>query len=73
MQSFGHKMLIFYSFIGNSNQRTFLTKVVNEYALMMEIPCRPLNMESVCAKNVYSVTPFTGTGVMYLRLRDFLL
>ena len=29
-----------------TKQQTYLTKVVNEYALMMEMPCRPLNMES---------------------------
>ena len=31
--------------MGVSKQKTYLTKVVKEYALMKEIPCRPLNME----------------------------
>ena len=29
-----------------TKQKTYLTKVVKEYALMMEILCRPLNIES---------------------------
>ena len=29
-----------------TKQKTYLTKVVKEYALMMEMPCRPINMES---------------------------
>ena len=29
---------------GVSNQKTFLTKVVKEYALKNEMSCRPLNM-----------------------------
>ena len=28
-----------------TKQKTHLTKTVKEYALMMEMPCRPLNME----------------------------
>ena len=42
--SFGHNLK------GVSRQKTYLTKVVKGYALMMEIPCRPLNMESVGEK-----------------------
>ena len=33
--------------MGVSKQKTYLTKVVKEYALMKEIPCRPPNMESI--------------------------
>ena len=29
-----------------TKQKTYLTKAVKEYELMMEMPCRPLNMES---------------------------
>ena len=29
-----------------TKQKTYLTKAVKEYALMMEMLCRPLNMES---------------------------
>ena len=28
-----------------TKEQTYLTKVVKEYALMMEIPCRPINIE----------------------------
>ena len=28
------------------NKKTYITIVVKEYALMMEMPCRPINMES---------------------------
>ena len=38
--SFPHK------FTDASNKKTSLTKVVKEYALMKEMPYRPLNMES---------------------------
>ena len=30
-----------------TKQKTYLTKAVKEYELMMEMPCRPLNMESI--------------------------
>ena len=33
--------------MGISEQKTYLAKVVKEYALMKEIPCRPPNMESI--------------------------
>ena len=46
MESFGHKMII----SSQLEQNTYLTKVVNEYALMKEMPHRPLNMESFCHK-----------------------
>ena len=35
-----------HKFTGTSNQKTTLTKVVKEYALINERPCRPLNMQS---------------------------
>ena len=38
--SFGHNLT------SASKQKTDLTKVVKGYALMKEMPCRPLNMES---------------------------
>ena len=38
--SFSHKL------IEATKPKTYLTKVVKEYALMMEIVCAPLNMES---------------------------
>ena len=30
----------------NSKQKTYLTKVVKAYAIIMEMMCRPLDMES---------------------------
>ena len=40
MQSFGHNIT------GASNQKTVLTKVVKEYALIQEMSWRPLTMDS---------------------------
>ena len=49
---------------GASKQKTYLTKVVKEYALMKKMLC-----------NVYFVTILTGPlmrmGVLYHRVRDF--
>ena len=42
---------------GASKQKTYLTKVVKEYALMKEKPFRPVNMESF----VHFVTTLTVT------------
>ena len=33
-----------------TKQKINLTKAVKEYAIMMEMPCRPLNMESLVTK-----------------------
>ena len=35
IQLFGHKMFIFHNFTSASNQKTSLTNVVKEYALML--------------------------------------
>ena len=56
---------------GASKQKTYLTKVVKEYALMMEMPCRPLNMESFGHKIfISSQVPLTRTGFLYPRVLD---
>ena len=41
------------------NKKTYLTKVVKEYALMKEMPCRPLNMESFGHK-IFIQSKITG-------------
>ena len=47
-----------HNFTGASNQKTSLTKVVKEYALMMEMLCKPLNMESFSHKILISSQQF---------------
>ena len=48
---------------GVSNQKTYLTKVIKEYAHMMEIPCRPLNIVSIDDnKFILSQSSFNGKG-----------
>ena len=42
---FGHKISFCPSLMGVSKQKTYLTNVVKEYALMMDMMCRPLNIE----------------------------
>ena len=41
-----------------TKQKTYLTKAVKEYELMMEMPCRPLNMESFGHKMLISSQQF---------------
>ena len=59
--------------MGVSKQETYLTKVVKEYGLIKEIPCRPPNMESIGDKMfiLSEQLLFTRMGVMYPRLQDF--
>ena len=37
-----------------TKQKTYLTKAVKEYELILEMPCRPLNMESFGHKMLIS-------------------
>ena len=46
MQSFGHKSSFRHNLTGASNQKTSLTKVVENYALIKERSQRPLNIKS---------------------------
>ena len=50
-----------------------LTKVVEEYARIKEMPCRPLNMQSFVHFVRTLTVPLTGTGVLYPRVRDFFI
>ena len=54
--TFGHKMFISSQLTGASNQKTYLTKVVKEYAPMQAMPCKSLNMVSFWSQNVHFVT-----------------
>ena len=47
MESFGHKCSFHQSFTGAFYQKTSLTTVVKEYALIKKISCRLLNLESI--------------------------
>ena len=62
-----------HNLIEATKQKTYLTKAFKEYALMMEMLCRPLNMEWFSHKMFISSqpVPLTGMGVLYPRLRDF--
>ena len=46
MESFGHKISFCHNLAEATKQKTYLTTVVKEYARMMEMSRRPLNMES---------------------------
>ena len=52
------------------NKKTYLTKVVKEYALMKEMSRRPQNMEYVHL-GITLTDSSTGMEVLYPRMRDF--
>ena len=58
MESFGHKILFCHNLTEATKQKTDWTKAVNEHALMMEIRCRPINMESFSHKMFISSQPY---------------
>ena len=51
MQSFGH-------FTDAANQKTSLPTVVKEYALIQEMSCRPLSIESIGHKMFILSQPY---------------
>ena len=46
VDSFGHKCSFSHNLTEATEQKSYLTNVVTEYALMMEMPCRPESSET---------------------------